>query len=143
MYIARHDKAMRKLLKQALSGKHGANYVIADVGTLEGLKQLGVHNKRIPLFILQDDNPPTQDTHNSTQEEDTRTHARAKLRPDIMLVELTDIERQAYLAGKEMTLLSANVQNNRPRKVWIVEGRYCKDTRYSDKYRRKETQHEH
>ena len=38
-----------------------------------------------------------------------------------MLVELTDIERQAYLAGEEMPLLSANVQNNRPRKVWIVE----------------------
>ena len=43
---------MRKLLKQVLSGKHGAHYVIiiADVGTLEGLKQLGVHNKRIPPF---------------------------------------------------------------------------------------------
>ena len=60
-----------------------------------------------------------------------------------MLVELTDIERQAYLAEEEMPLLNANVQNNRPRKVWIVEGGYCTDTRYSDKYRRKETQHEH
>ena len=60
-----------------------------------------------------------------------------------MLVELTDIERQAYLTGEEMPLLSANVQNNRPRKVWIVEGGYCTDTRYNDKYRRKETQHKH
>ena len=66
MYIARHDKAMRKLLKQVLSGKHGAHYVIADVGTLEGLKQLGVHNKRIPPFTLQDDNLPIQDTHSGT-----------------------------------------------------------------------------
>ena len=47
------------------------------------------------------------------------------------------------MAGKEMPLLSANVQSNRPRKVRIVEGGYCIDTRYSDKYRRKETQHEH
>ena len=68
MYIARHDKAMRKLLNQVLSGKHGAHYLIADVGTSEGLKQLEVHNKRIPPFILEDDNLPTQDTHDGTQD---------------------------------------------------------------------------
>ena len=142
MYIARHDKAMRKLLKQVLNGKHGAHYVIADVGTLEGLKQLGVHNKRIPSFVLQDDTLPAQDTCNCTQEQ-TGTHERDKLRPDIMLVELTDIERKAHMTGEEMPLLNATMQNNRPRKVWIVEGGYCTDTRYSDKYRRKEIQHEH
>ena len=143
LYIARHDKAMRKLLKQVLSGKHGAHYTIADVGTLEGLQQLGVHGKRIPAFILQDDNLPTQDTHDCTQEEQTRMHERDKLRPDIMLVELTDKEREAYMTGEDMPLLNATMQTNRPRKVWIVEGGYCTDTRYSDKYRRKETQHEH
>ena len=36
-----------------------------------------------------------------------------------------------------MPLLSTNMRDNRPRKVWIVEGGY------SDKYTRKETQHEH
>ncbi|KAL3155506.1 hypothetical protein ABBQ38_15503 [Trebouxia sp. C0009 RCD-2024] len=143
LYIARHDKAMRKLLKQVLSGKHGAHYTIDDVGTLEGLQQLGVHGKRIPAFILQDDDLPTQDSHDCTQEEQTRMHERDKLRPDIMLVELTDIEREAYMTGEEMPLLNATMQTNQPRKVWIAEGGYCTDTRYSDKYRRKETQHEH
>ena len=128
LYIARHDKAMRKLLKQVLSGKHGAHYVIADVGTLEGLKQLGVHNKRIPSFVLQDDTLPAQDTCDCTEEQQTGTHERDKLRPDIMLVELADIEREAHGAGEEMPLLNATVQNNRRRKVWIVEGGYCTDT---------------
>ena len=44
LYLARHDEAMRKLLERVLNAKHGAHYVIADVGTLERLKQLGVHN---------------------------------------------------------------------------------------------------
>lgn len=76
-------------------------------------------------------------------EEHTSTHERDKLRPDMMLVEFTVIEREAYVAGEDMPLLNATMQTNRPRKVWIVEGGYCTDTRYSDKFRRKETQHEH
>ncbi|KAL3144207.1 hypothetical protein ABBQ32_003988 [Trebouxia sp. C0010 RCD-2024] len=100
---------MRKLLKQVLSGKHGAHYTIADVGTLEGLQQLGVHNKRILAFIFKDDDLPTQDTYDCTHEEQTRTHERDKLRPDIMLVEFTDIEREACMAGEEMPLLNATI----------------------------------
>lgn len=72
------------------------------------------------------------------EEQQTGTHERAKLRPDIMHVELTDIEREAHRAGEEKPLLNATMQNNRARKVWIVEGGYCTDT-YSDKYKRKET----
>ena len=60
------------------------------------------------------------------------------IRPDVMLVKLTDIERGAYMAGEEMTLLNAAMQNNLKRRVWIVERGYCTDTRYSDTYRRKE-----
>ena len=51
MYIARHDKAMRKILKQVVQGQHGSFYIVANVGTLEGLQQLGVHSKRIPDFL--------------------------------------------------------------------------------------------
>ena len=47
------------------------------------------------------------------------------------------------MAGENVLLLNAAMQNNRTRIVWIVEGGYCTDTRYSDKHRRKETQHEH
>ena len=125
-YIARHDKAIREVLKQVLNGQHGAHYVIADTGTLEGLQQLGVHNTRIPAFILQDDNWPAQDTGDCPHGEQTRTHERDKLRPDIciMLVELADIVREAYMAREEMPLLNATVQNSWTRKVWIVEGGY-------------------
>ncbi len=86
---------------------------------------------------------PAQDTCDCTQEQQTGTHERGKLRPDIMLVELTDVEREAHMAGEEMALLNATMQTNRPRKVWIVEGGYCTDIQYSDKYKHKETQHEH
>ena len=78
MYIARHDKAMRQVLKQVLQGKHGGYYVIADVGTLEGLQQLGAHSKRIPDFVIPEECSFLQDA-----EGNTTTHDR--LRPDIML----------------------------------------------------------
>ena len=41
-----------------------------------------------------------------------------------------------------MQTLTSHTQS-RARKVWIVEGGYCTDTRFTDKYGRKETQHEH
>lgn len=47
------------------------------------------------------------------------------------------------MAEEEMPLHNATRQNNQSRKVWIVDGGSCTDTQYSDKYRRKETQHEH
>ena len=48
MYIARHDKAMRKVIQEAVKGEHGNFYIIADVGKIEGLRDIGVHSKRIP-----------------------------------------------------------------------------------------------
>ena len=58
LYIARHDKAMRKIIKEVMKGQHGSHFIIADVGQLEGLRQLGVHSKRIPEFVLPDNNLP-------------------------------------------------------------------------------------
>ena len=51
-YIARHDKAMRAVVQAFTKGRHGAFYLIADVGHLEGLKEIGVHSKRVPAFVL-------------------------------------------------------------------------------------------
>ena len=44
-YIARHDKAMRAVIQAFTKGRHGGFYLIADVGHLEGLKEIGVHSK--------------------------------------------------------------------------------------------------
>ncbi|KAL3151126.1 hypothetical protein ABBQ38_012992 [Trebouxia sp. C0009 RCD-2024] len=53
-YIARHDKAMRAVVQAFTKGRLGSYYLIADVGRLEGLKELGVHSKRVPAFVLPD-----------------------------------------------------------------------------------------
>ena len=60
---------------------------------------------------------------------------------DLMLVQATDLERQHYTREEYVTPLNPTMPNNACRKVWIVEGGYCSDTRYTDKYKRKETQH--
>ncbi len=46
-YIARHDKAMRTVIQAFTKGQCGSHYLIADVGKIEGLKDIGVHSKRV------------------------------------------------------------------------------------------------
>ena len=53
-YIARHDKAMRTVIQAFTKGQCGSHYLIADVGKIEGLKDIGVHSKRVPAFVLPD-----------------------------------------------------------------------------------------
>ncbi len=45
-YIARHDKAMRTVIQAFTKGQCGSHYLIADVGKIEGLKDIGVHAHR-------------------------------------------------------------------------------------------------
>ena len=59
-----------------------------------------------------------------------------------MIVEMSEDDRASYMAREPTQVLTYNMQNSQPRKIWIVEGGYCTDTRYADKYRRKQTQHE-
>ena len=106
------------------------------MGKLESLQQVGVHSKRIPAFVMHDDTNSSQE-----EQEQAETSERDRLRPDIMIVEWTATEREMYMAGKDMPTLSSKVEGNLPRKIWIVEGGYCTDTRYTDKYTRKELQH--
>ena len=51
-YIARHDKAMRTVIQAFTKGQCGSHHLIADVGKIEGLKDIGVHSKRVPAFVL-------------------------------------------------------------------------------------------
>ena len=45
---------MRMLIKEFTKGSKGSHYLIADVGTVDTLKGIGVHSKRIPKFVLPD-----------------------------------------------------------------------------------------
>ena len=53
-HIARHDAMMRMLIKGFTKGTKGSHYLIADVGTADTLKDIGVHSKRVPKFVSPD-----------------------------------------------------------------------------------------
>ena len=53
-HIARHDAMMRMLIKGFTKGTKGSHYLTADVGTADTLKDIGVHSKRVPEFVLPD-----------------------------------------------------------------------------------------
>ena len=69
---------------------------------------------------------------------------RDKLRPDVMLVELTREEQRTYrnnINTNELSPLPSTIEN-RKRKIWILEGGYCSDTNYAKKYDEKMQQHQ-
>ena len=68
------------------------------------------------------------------------------MRPDVMVAELSKPERRQYLphtadTGHTLPELSTILPNGKERKVYIVEGGYCNDTRYLEKLQQKELQH--
>ena len=149
-YIARHDKAMRAVVQAFTKGRHGGFYLIADVGHLEGLKEIGVHSKRVPAFVL-----PDRYLHNRGADPGVErgllqrgeADSRSKMRPDMMIVQMTAAEQQTYIphddtTGTAMPTLTARLHNGRARRIWIVEDGYCSDTRYEDKLKEKEGQHQ-
>jgi len=144
IYIARHDKAMRKIIKEVMKGQSGSHFIIADVGQLEGLRQLGVHGKRIPEFVLNDRSLPQSYTaaqdRNVASDNDPE-QIRNKLRPDLMIVEMSAIEHEQYMQHATMAQLCPQMLDGKPRKVWVAEAGYCSDTMYEDKLKEKELQH--
>ena len=52
-HIARHDAMMRMLIKEFTKGSKGSHYLIADVGTVDTLKDLGVHSCQTLRFSTQ------------------------------------------------------------------------------------------
>ena len=40
-----------------------------------------------------------------------------------------------------ITLITTHMPNGKARRIWIVEGGYCSDTRYEEKLEEKEAQH--
>ncbi len=45
---------MRTVIQAFTKGQYGSHYLIADDAEIEGLKDTGVHSKRVPAFVLPD-----------------------------------------------------------------------------------------
>ncbi len=142
MVIYRHDEAHRIIINAINKSRKGSFLIIADVGTAATLGNLSVHHKRIPKWVL----PNNMLALHTTDPEGLRT----KLRPDIMMVELQELEHSIYqrAAGSmphnllPSSVIDPRMGHGRQRKIWIVEGGYCADTRYAEKVAEKNEQHE-
>ncbi len=96
-YIARHDKAMRTVIQAFTKGQCGSHYLIADVGKIEGLKDVGVHSKRVPTFVLPDRCLQARGLDPTVERgflQGGAADTRSKMRPDMMIVEMTTAEQQ-------------------------------------------------
>ena len=69
-------------LKSIAKGDHGGYYTIADIGRAELMKHMGVSAKRIPPWLLPD---------SCLERANIDPADRSRLRPDIMLVEMTPV----------------------------------------------------
>ena len=54
MVTQMHDEAHRFVVNAINKGSKGSFLMIADVGTMTALGNLGVHHKRIPTWVLPD-----------------------------------------------------------------------------------------
>ena len=107
---------MRTVIQAFTKGQCGRHYLIADVGKIEGLKDMGVHSKRLPEFVLPDRCLQARGLDPTVVKGLLRRGAadtRSKMRPDMMIVEMTAAEQQQYLrhddnSGSRLTPLSGS-----------------------------------
>ncbi len=106
-----------------------------------------MHSKRVPAFVLPDrclqasGLDPTVE-RGFLQGPGGAADTRSKMRPDMMVVDMTTAEQQQYLqhddnSGSRLTPLTPLMHNGNPRNIKIVEGKYCSDTRYEEKLQEK------
>ena len=70
-------------LRSIAKGNHGGYHTIADIGRAELIEDMGVSAKRIPPWLLPD---------GCLERANIYPADRSRLRPDIMLVEMTQSE---------------------------------------------------
>ena len=148
-YIARHNSAMRTVIQAFTKGQCGGHYLIADVGKIEGLKDMGMHSKREPAFLISDRCSQTRGLDRTVERGFVQKGAAdswSKMRSDMMIVERTTADQQQSLrhddnSGSRFTSLATVMPNGIPRSIRIVEGGYCSDKRYEDKLQEKGAQH--
>ena len=141
MYIAHHNQALRLVLKSIAKGDHGGYYTIADIGRAELIEDMGVSAKRIPPWLLPD---------SCLERADIDSADRNRLRPDIMLVEMSQSECMSYRRHSQRHLELSTTMNSQSRadgssgpqrrKVWLIEGGYTSDTRHLEKLAEKQNQ---
>jgi hypothetical protein len=134
VYISRHDKAMRLMMKEIQDRILGNFYCTADVRTAMAMEELGAKSKRLPEWLI---------TPNAMQKCDSSPENEQKLRPDCMIVEVTHDEIDRALKKRtrnEDTNVPTQI-NGRPRKIWLIELGYSSVFRYKDKVIEKKDQH--
>ena len=120
---------MRTAIQAFTKGQCGSHYLIANVGKIAGLKDISVHSKRVPAFVLPDRCLQARDLDPSVERGFLQGGAdtRSKMRPDMMIVEMTAAEQQRYLqhddnSGSRLTPLTPVMPNGNPRSIKIVQG---------------------
>ena len=90
---------MRSVVQALIEGQWDSHYLIADAGDIEGLKDLGVHSKKVLLVVLLDvykqGGLDFMLGRGFVQRGAADTWS--KMRPDMMIVEMTKAEQQQYL----------------------------------------------
>ena len=132
VYIARHDEAMRLIMKEIQKGGMGSYYCTADVGTADVMTELGADSKRLPDWLI---------TTETMHKHDFLPEDKPKLRPDCMIVEVPHQGPGPKRNRDGSQRVSAQL-GGKPIRVWIVELGYTSDTRYLDKLAEKRQQHE-
>jgi ribonuclease HI len=117
LYIARHDAAVRTLLKSLQKGPMQGRYTAIDACQLDQLADLGAQTKRPPNFLF--------------RAEDVEEGGR--LRPDLLFV--ADLTAGTPTNNPEISAPP------RQRTVHIVEIGYSADLQLVEKHRTKTTQH--
>ena len=158
-FIARHNEAGRMILKAIKNGPIGNHYMIADIGTEEHMTDLGVQDMRLPDWLAKPEIIEKLNAISTTEEWKDRKDTcegwsrmdptdRLKLRPDIMIVNVTNQEAASLHQGPKMsnkrTRSGVQIPILRDSPIYeikIIEIGYSSDTRYIEKLQEKEQQH--
>ena len=163
-YIARHNEAGRKILKELKRGPLGNQFMIADVGSEDYMKDLGAQGLKLPEWIAKSDTIKALNTSLQSSREKLATTSddvmwnrmdpmdRLKMRPDILLVDKTleevesiEIKQALKAPAVKRRRDGREIQGTRtqvvPCKIKIIEIGYTSDTRYQEKMNKKKQQH--
>ena len=118
-----------------------ARFLIADVGTVNTIKNIGVHSKQIPKFVLPDAHiqHTTQNIASCSNDLTCRIgDTRMKMRPDMMIVEMTYTEQHTNIphdtdTGPRLPNLQRPILKSKARTVTIVKRDYCSDVSFLEK----------
>lgn len=137
VYIARHNEAMKMIMKLITTGTLGNYFCVADVGTRTAMAGLGAAGTRLPDWHI---------TETTMQRCDFPPADKHKLRPDCIIVEFPEDEvpgqplrSKRSAEGQERTVRTHSMAGRQPKKIWVVEVGYSADTRYTEKMAKKQS----